>query len=145
MWCLCQSKIFVSKKSLLTLLQNGRWSYQQARDSWPYGKVRIMFYIWNFDLFQNYLFKEYFLTFLVLCFRVAALTAFSYLTMKWLIDALDPTRKQQMEAKERAKKLLKSIGVSPDIKLTTHEMMVSFWFSTFVYLLNVNYVISSGC
>ena len=75
------------------------------------------------------------MTFLILCFRVAALTAFSYLTMKWLIDALDPTRKQQMEAKERAKKLLKSIGVSPDIKLTTHEMMVSYDF-----LSSINYL-----
>ena len=55
--------------------------------------------------------------------------------MKWLIDALDPTRKQQMEAKERAKKLLKSIGVSPDIKLTTHEMMVSYDF-----LSSINYL-----
>ena len=54
--------------------------------------------------------------------------------MKWLIDALDPTRKQQMEAKERAKKLLKSIGVSPDIKLTTHEMMVSYNFLIFSYI-----------
>ena len=55
--------------------------------------------------------------------------------MKWLIDALDPTRKQQMEAKERAKKLLKSIGVSPDIKLTTHEMMVSFNFLSSIICL----------
>ena len=57
--------------------------------------------------------------------RVAALTAFSYITMKWLVDALDPTRKQQVEARERAKKLLKSIGVPSDIKLSNHEMMVA--------------------
>jgi SpoVK/Ycf46/Vps4 family AAA+-type ATPase len=57
--------------------------------------------------------------------RVAALSAFSYLTMKWLVDALDPTRKQQLQAKERAKKLLKSLGVSPDIKLNNHELMVA--------------------
>lgn len=62
---------------------------------------------------------------LFLIARVAALTAFSYITMKWLVDALDPTRKQQMEARERARKLLKSIGVPSDIQLTNHEMIVA--------------------
>jgi len=42
-----------------------------------------------------------------------------------LVDALDPTRKQQMEARERARKLLKSIGVPSDIQLTNHEMIVA--------------------
>ena len=62
---------------------------------------------------------------LFLIARVAALTAFSYITMKWLVDALDPTRKQQIEARERARKLLKSIGVPSDIQLTNHEMIVA--------------------
>ena len=57
--------------------------------------------------------------------RVAALSAVSYLTMKWLLDAIDPTRKQQLQAKERAQKLLKSLGVPSNIKLTNHEMMVA--------------------
>jgi len=57
--------------------------------------------------------------------RVAAISAVSYLTMKWLLDAIDPTRKQQIQAKERAQKLLKALGVSPNIKLTNHEMMVA--------------------
>jgi hypothetical protein len=39
--------------------------------------------------------------------RVAALSAMSYFTMKWLLDAIDPARKQQLQAKERAQKLLK--------------------------------------
>ena len=39
--------------------------------------------------------------------RVAALSAMSYFTMKWLLDAIDPTRRQQIQAKERAQKLLK--------------------------------------
>ena len=39
--------------------------------------------------------------------RVAALSAMSYFTMRWLLDAIDPTRKQQLQAKERAQKLLK--------------------------------------
>ena len=57
--------------------------------------------------------------------RVAALSAVSYLTMKWLIDALDPTRKQQLQAKEKAKKLLKSLGISSDIQLNSYELMIA--------------------
>lgn len=58
--------------------------------------------------------------------RVAALSAFSYFTMKWLIDALDPTRKQQLQAQEKAKKLLKALGISSDsVKLTKYELMIA--------------------
>lgn len=57
--------------------------------------------------------------------RVAALSAMSYFAVKWLVDAIDPTRKQQLEAKERAEKLLKSLGVPTNIKLSNHEMMVA--------------------
>ena len=57
--------------------------------------------------------------------RVAAFSAMSYFTMKWLIDAIDPTRKQQLLAKEKAQKLLKALGVPPDIELNNHEMMVA--------------------
>ena len=38
--------------------------------------------------------------------RVAAMSAFSYVTMTWLLDTLDPVRKQQLKATEKAKKLL---------------------------------------
>ena len=34
--------------------------------------------------------------------RVAALTTFSYITMKWLMDALDPAAKQQAQAQEES-------------------------------------------
>ncbi len=57
--------------------------------------------------------------------RVAALSAFSYFTMKWLVDALDPTRKQQLQAKEKAKKLLKALGISKDIQLNSYELMIA--------------------
>lgn len=58
--------------------------------------------------------------------RVAALTTFSYITMKWLIDALDPTAKQQAQAQEKAKKLMKNLGIkNDDVKLTKHELMVA--------------------
>ena len=58
--------------------------------------------------------------------RVAALTTFSYITMKWLMDALDPAAKQQAQAQEKAKKLMKSLGIKrEDVKLTKHELMVA--------------------
>ena len=57
--------------------------------------------------------------------RVAAFSAMSYFTMKWLMDAIDPTRKQQLLAKEKAQKLLKSLGVPSNIELNNHEMMVA--------------------
>lgn len=57
--------------------------------------------------------------------RVAALSAFSYFTLKWLIDAVDPTRKQQLQAQEKAKRLLKSLGITQDIKLTKYEMIIA--------------------
>ena len=39
--------------------------------------------------------------------RLAALTTVSYYTMKLLMDAIDPTRKQKLAAQKRAEKLLK--------------------------------------
>ena len=39
--------------------------------------------------------------------RRAALTTVSYYTMKLLMDAVDPTRKQKLAAQKRAEKLLK--------------------------------------
>ena len=57
--------------------------------------------------------------------RVAAVTVCGALTMKWMLDFLDPTRKQQMQAEKRAKKLLKALGIPPEITLNNHEMMVA--------------------
>ena len=44
---------------------------------------------------------------LSLILRLAALTTVSYYTMKLLMDAVDPTRKQKLAAQKRAEKLLK--------------------------------------
>ena len=43
---------------------------------------------------------------LSLIVRLAALTTVSYYTMKLLMDAVDPTRKQKLAAQKRAEKLL---------------------------------------
>jgi len=57
--------------------------------------------------------------------KVAALTISSYITMKWLVEALDPTSKQEAQAQDKAKKLMKSLGIDKDIKLSKHELMVA--------------------
>jgi len=57
--------------------------------------------------------------------RLAALTTMSYFTMKLLLDALDPTKKQRLAAQKQAKKLLASLGIEPDVKLTEYEMMIA--------------------
>ena len=47
--------------------------------------------------------------------------------MTWLMDSLDPSRKQQIKAQEKAKKLLKSLGIDPKkvVKLNNYEMMIA--------------------
>ena len=57
--------------------------------------------------------------------RLAALTTVSYLSMKLLMDAVDPTRKQRLAAQKKAEKLLASLGIEPDVKLTEYEMSIA--------------------
>lgn len=57
--------------------------------------------------------------------RLAALTTVSYFTMKLLMDAIDPTRKQKQSAQKRAEKLLASLGVKPDVQLSEYEMTIA--------------------
>lgn len=57
--------------------------------------------------------------------RLAALTAMSYYTMKMLIDAMDPTRKQKLAAQKRAEKLLASLGIPKSIHLNEYEIMIA--------------------
>merc|ERR1712012_445925 len=60
-----------------------------------------------------------------LIIRLAALTTVSYFTMKLLMDAIDPTRKQKLSAQKRAEKLLASLGIEPNVKLTEYEMSIA--------------------
>lgn len=57
--------------------------------------------------------------------RLAALTTFSYYTMKVLMEALDPTRKQKLAAQKQAELMLTRLGIQPDVKLNEHEMMIA--------------------
>jgi len=57
--------------------------------------------------------------------RLAAVTTLSYFTMKLLVDALDPTKKQKVAAQKRAKQLLSALGISKDVKLSEYEMLIA--------------------
>ncbi|XP_041695125.1 outer mitochondrial transmembrane helix translocase-like [Coregonus clupeaformis] len=59
-----------------------------------------------------------------LLFRLTIFGAVTYFTIKWMVDAIDPTRKQKMEAQKRAEKLMKQIGVQ-NVKLSEYEMSIA--------------------
>ena len=60
-----------------------------------------------------------------LILKLATLTTVSYYTMKLLIDALDPTRKQRLAAAKQAELMLSRLGIQPDVKLNEHEMLIA--------------------
>ena len=57
--------------------------------------------------------------------RVTALSAISYYTMKWLVEAMDPTKKQKSLAQDKAKKLLADLGIPDDLGLNEYELMIA--------------------
>uniref|UniRef100_A0A4W3KH72 Outer mitochondrial transmembrane helix translocase n=1 Tax=Callorhinchus milii TaxID=7868 RepID=A0A4W3KH72_CALMI len=59
-----------------------------------------------------------------LIFRLTIFGAVTYYTIKWMVDAIDPTRKQKMEAQKQAEKLMKQIGVK-NVKLSEYEMSIA--------------------
>ncbi|XP_048712394.1 outer mitochondrial transmembrane helix translocase isoform X2 [Caretta caretta] len=59
-----------------------------------------------------------------LIFRLTIFGAVTYFTIKWMVDAIDPTRKQKIEAQKQAEKLMKQIGVK-NVKLTEYEMSIA--------------------
>ncbi|MGH0134187.1 UNVERIFIED_CONTAM: hypothetical protein FKN15_054540 [Acipenser sinensis] len=59
-----------------------------------------------------------------LLFRLTIFGAVTYFTIKWMVDAIDPTRKQKMEAQKQAEKLMKQIGVK-NVKLSEYEMSIA--------------------
>uniref|UniRef100_UPI00398EEF25 outer mitochondrial transmembrane helix translocase n=1 Tax=Pristiophorus japonicus TaxID=55135 RepID=UPI00398EEF25 len=59
-----------------------------------------------------------------LIFRLTIFGAVTYYTIKWMVDAIDPTRKQKMEAQKQAERLMKQIGVK-NVKLSEYEMSIA--------------------
>ncbi|XP_067857480.1 outer mitochondrial transmembrane helix translocase-like isoform X4 [Heptranchias perlo] len=56
--------------------------------------------------------------------RLTVFGAVTYFGFKWMVDAIDPTRRQKIEAKKRAEKLMKQIGVE-GIKLSEYELTIA--------------------
>ncbi|XP_030647823.1 outer mitochondrial transmembrane helix translocase [Chanos chanos] len=56
--------------------------------------------------------------------RLTIFGAATYYSIKWVVEALDPTQKQKVEAKKRAEQLMKQIGVE-GVSLTEYEMNIA--------------------
>ncbi|XP_054466971.1 outer mitochondrial transmembrane helix translocase [Anoplopoma fimbria] len=56
--------------------------------------------------------------------RLTIFGAATYFSIKWVVDAMDPTSKQKSQAKKRAEQLMKRIGVE-GVKLTEYEMNIA--------------------
>nr|XP_057927733.1 outer mitochondrial transmembrane helix translocase [Doryrhamphus excisus]XP_057927734.1 outer mitochondrial transmembrane helix translocase [Doryrhamphus excisus] len=56
--------------------------------------------------------------------RLTIFGAATYYSIKWVVEAMDPTSKQKNQAKKRAEKLMKRIGVE-GVKLTEYEMNIA--------------------
>nr|XP_060643621.1 outer mitochondrial transmembrane helix translocase-like [Anolis sagrei ordinatus] len=56
--------------------------------------------------------------------RLTIFGATTYFSIKWVSDALDPSRKQRIHLKKKAEGLMKQIGVER-LKLTEHEMAIA--------------------
>ncbi|KYO34215.1 hypothetical protein Y1Q_0002505 [Alligator mississippiensis] len=59
-----------------------------------------------------------------LLFRLTIFGVATYYSIKWVSDALDPTRKQRIHLKKKAERLMKQIGVN-GVKLTEHETSIA--------------------
>ncbi|XP_067879221.1 outer mitochondrial transmembrane helix translocase-like isoform X1 [Heterodontus francisci] len=57
-------------------------------------------------------------------FRLTIFGAATYFGIKWMVDTIDPTRRQKIKAKKRAEKLMKQIGVE-GIKLSEYELTIA--------------------
>ncbi|XP_024131621.1 ATPase family AAA domain-containing protein 1-A [Oryzias melastigma] len=56
--------------------------------------------------------------------RLTVFGAATYYSIKWVVDAMDPTSKQKSQSKKRAEQLMKRIGVE-GIKLTDYELNIA--------------------
>ncbi|XP_003445709.1 outer mitochondrial transmembrane helix translocase [Oreochromis niloticus] len=57
-------------------------------------------------------------------FRLTVFGAATYYSIKWVLDAMDPTSKQKNQAKKRAEQQMKRIGVE-GVRLTEYEMNIA--------------------
>ncbi|XP_066305152.1 outer mitochondrial transmembrane helix translocase-like [Branchiostoma lanceolatum] len=60
----------------------------------------------------------------LLLLKMAASAAISYYTLKWLMDQVDPTRKQKIEAKKKASQIMKKLGIT-GVRLNEYELTIA--------------------
>ncbi|KAL6465108.1 hypothetical protein MHYP_G00252410 [Metynnis hypsauchen] len=56
--------------------------------------------------------------------RLTIFGAATYYSIKWVVEALDPTQKQKSQAKKRAERLMKQVGVE-GVSLNEYEMNIA--------------------
>ncbi|CAG0917987.1 unnamed protein product [Notodromas monacha] len=57
--------------------------------------------------------------------RLGIACGVSYVTVKVMMDLLDPTRKQKADAQKKAELLLSKLNIQRNLKLTEHELMIA--------------------
>jgi len=75
------------------------------------------------DLFSNGLSNRGEILSLVI--RLTFFTVATYFTVKWMVSAIDPTKGQKQKAKEKAKKIMKRLGIKESLKLNEYEVMIA--------------------
>uniref|UniRef100_A0A2R9AUC3 ATPase AAA-type core domain-containing protein n=1 Tax=Pan paniscus TaxID=9597 RepID=A0A2R9AUC3_PANPA len=69
-----------------------------------------------------------------LIFHLTIFGSVTYFSIKWMVDAIDPIRKQKAEAQKQAEKLMKLIGVK-NVKLSEYEMSVAAHLTLLIRML----------
>ncbi|GIZ04119.1 ATPase family AAA domain-containing protein 1-B [Caerostris extrusa] len=59
-----------------------------------------------------------------LVFRLTLFGALTYFGVRWMVKAIDPTRKQKVEAQKRAERILNRIGVK-NVRLSEYELSIA--------------------
>lgn len=59
-----------------------------------------------------------------LVFRLTLFGALTYFGVKWMVKAIDPTRRQKVDAQKRAERILNRIGVK-NVKLSEYELSIA--------------------
>ncbi|XP_046672839.1 outer mitochondrial transmembrane helix translocase [Homalodisca vitripennis] len=62
---------------------------------------------------------------ITIALKISILTVASYFSIKWMLNQMDPSRKQKNNAKLKAQKQLKKLGVLKSTNLTEYEIMIA--------------------
>jgi SpoVK/Ycf46/Vps4 family AAA+-type ATPase len=59
-----------------------------------------------------------------LVFRLTLFGAITYFGIRWVVNTIDPTRKQKLEAQKQAERIMNRIGIR-DVKLSEYELSIA--------------------